>query len=288
MLGIFSTVELLQLALVSRRFHSLVSRLLHRRLLDVASLPANDLILECYHPSAKISTPYLSCRHIGTKMKSCDDSGVKLEELEVEPKLESLSRMYSTFRPVVAEENRRRRLRIAESSQRNDDDDVATELVHLDDGELFVQLCAVTNVVKSGPKPGLFLSHVNISDGVIRVWRDWLAEMAQTQGELAKPTDGKRILWVNAGQTIGLRFKVSPGPIDRMPVISGPEDHPPVSYHLQYEGLSTFLEETLKGICTNHFLEELFVRTASLLLAAEKSAIQEVSHSGKAIVIASM
>jgi hypothetical protein len=202
-------------------------------------------------------------------MKRSDDSGVEFEKREVEPALEDLGRMYSTFRPVVAEENRRRRLRVVESSERDDDElDTATELVHFDDGELFVQLCAVTNVVKSGPKPGLFLSHVNICDGVVRVWRDWLAEMADKQGGLAQPTDGRGILWVNAGQTIGLRFKVMPGPIDRMPVISGPEDHPPMSYSLQYE--------------------ELFVRTANLLLAAEKSAIQEISHSGKAIVIASM
>jgi hypothetical protein len=42
------------------------------------------------------------------------------------------------------------------------------------DDESFAQLCTITNLVRMGPKPGLFRSHINMSDGVIRVWRDWL------------------------------------------------------------------------------------------------------------------
>lgn len=224
----FSTADLLPLAPVCRRFHLVVARLLHRRLLDVASLPQNDLILECYHPSAKISTPYLACHYLGTKTRGGDVGAGGSS-----PVLSDLGRLYSSFRPALAEENRRRRTHLSEDSPV---DDTATEDVYLDEDKLFSQLCAVTNLVKTGPRPGLFLSHINISDGVLRVFRDWLADAAAgTRGSEQDPWSD-RILWVDAGQSVGIRFRVTPGPIEMMPVISGPDDCPPIAYRLQYEG----------------------------------------------------
>lgn len=203
----------------------------------MASLPENDLIFEVFTPAAKLSTPYLDCHYAGTKIKRSSNSGAVLfEDVEDKsPDLESLGRMYSVFRPVVSNENRRPRL-YADTPVV--DDDVARELVDLDSDQLFEQLCAVTNVVKPGPRPGLFVSHVNISDGVLRLWRDWLAEMADTSGGLAQSGEGNKILWVNAGQTIGVRMRVIHGPAERMPVLSGPDDHPPISYRLEYQGTS--------------------------------------------------
>jgi hypothetical protein len=230
-----SSADLLQLALVSHRFYSLVCRLLQRRLLAVASLPDNDLIFECYTPAAKLSTPYLSCQFIGTRIRRSSASGALLFE-DVQDALldlKSLGRMYSVFRPVVSYENRRPRW---EDEQYVETDDSARELIDLDTDQLFEQLCAVTNVVKPGPRPGLFLSHVNISDGVLRLWRNWLAEMADGFSELTQSGEGSKILWVNAGQTVGLHMRVKYGPADRMPVISGPDDHPAISYRLEYQG----------------------------------------------------
>lgn len=226
----FSTKDLLPLASVSHRFHLVVARLLHRRLLDVASLPQNDLILECYHPSAKISTPYLACQYLGTRTR---DGGAGAGGSS--PVLSDLQRLYSSFRPVVAEENRRRRTRLFDEGP---GDDTATEDVYLDEDELFSQLCAVTNLVKAGPRPGLFISHINISEGVLRVWREWLAEMTAEASGSGQAPSGDGILWVDEGQSVGVRFRVTPGPVETMPIISGPNDHPPVSYRLQYEGWS--------------------------------------------------
>lgn len=239
MLAHFSATDLTRLCLVNRRFGSLVCRLLHRRLLAVASLPADDLIFECFTPAAKLSTPSLDCRYVATKTRRPGDSGVELfEPAEDEsPSLDSLGRMYSVFRPVVSNDNRRPRRRedgpaaAEDEDEDEDEDDTATELAHLDADQLFEQLCAVTNVVKPGPRPGLFLSHVNISDGVLRLWRDWLADMAD-DGSNAR----HKILWVDAGQTIGLRMRVTHGPAGRMPVLSGPDDYPPISYRLEYQG----------------------------------------------------
>lgn len=242
---------------VSRHFHQVVARIIHRRLLHVASLPENELILECYHPSAKISTPYLSCRFLGLKATG-DASPHASDAARASPELVDPRQLYSSFRPVVDEENRRRRLwfplaisNSMVSSAR--DDEAATQDVFLDDGERFSQLCVGTNVVKEGPRRGLFLSHVNISDGVIRVFRDWLARMAAnpfsspasastsplSQEEIVLPSavaNEGDILWADSSRNIGLRFRVTMGPTERMPVLSGPDDEPPISYKLIYEG----------------------------------------------------
>lgn len=147
----------------------------------------------------------------------------------------------------MAEENLRRRQVLPVGD--GDWDDSATEVVYLDEDELFSQLCTVTNLVKPGPKSGLFLSHVNVSDGVLRVWRHRLAEMAgQVSGSEPTSTEDQ-VLWVDAAQNIGLRFSVTPGPAERMPVLSGPDDLPPVSYRLKYEGMLDLLNYLFHRLC---------------------------------------
>lgn len=135
--------------------------------------------------------------------------------------------------------------------------------IHLDDGEMFSQLCTVTNLVKTGPRRGLFLSHVNINDGVVRVFRRWLAARA------AGDEDTDPILWVDRNKTVGLKFGVRENADERRPAIwSEADEDLPVSYTLVYE--------------------EVLVRTSRLLLNVEKSEDQEVASTGKAIVIASL
>lgn len=149
------------------------------------------------------------------------------------------------------------------SAVQPEDDDTASVIVHLDDGEMFSQLCAVTNLVKTGPRRGLFLSHVNINDGVVRVFRRWLA--ARAAGE--EGTDP--ILWTDRNQNVGLKFRVMENIDERRPAIwSETDEDLPVSYTLVYE--------------------EVIVRTSRLLLNVEKSEDQEVATTGKAIVIASL
>lgn len=177
----------------------------------------------------------------------------------------------------MQEENRRARARYPTATTSSsstggdgdgDDDLTASVSVHLDEGEMFSQLCAVTNMVKTGPRRGLFLSHVNVNDGVVRVFRRWLA--AKTS-ETGAGGDEEPILWTSRHKTVGLKFRVRQN-VDarRRPAIwSEAEDEDlPVSYTLVYE--------------------ELLVRTSSLLLEVEKSEAQEVTSTGKAIVIASL
>lgn len=223
MLNLLNSRDLAPLAVVDHHFHQLIARILHRRVMDVASLPHNDLILECYHPIAKLTTPYYACRYEGTRIQG-EDACLG----NVSPAMTGLQKVYSSFRPVMAEENRRTRNR---NRERSPPDDTLTEDIFLDEDKLFSQLCAVTTLVKMGPRRGLFLSHVNMSDAIIRVWRHWLARAAEAD---SKPQDG--IIWVGDDHAIGIRFQVTYGPSERMPVITGPDDHPPVFYKLQYEG----------------------------------------------------
>ncbi|KAJ4189609.1 F-box domain-containing protein [Fusarium falciforme] len=256
-----SSQDLLPLALINRRFYSLVTRVLHHRLLQTAPLPDNKLILECYHPSDQLYTPYLACQYQGTVTR---DGPAVSEEA---PALGDLQRLYASFKPTFAEENRRPRrirARFTEAQAPEDsEDDAATQHIHLDDGELFSQLCAVTNLVKEGPKRGLFISHVNIVDGVVRIFRNWLAEMASKQD--LSSAGSESIVWIGRHDNVGIRFRVVPAASETMPLISGPDDDPPVHYTMVYE--------------------ELLVRASSLLQAVEHSAVQEVANSGKTLVI---
>jgi hypothetical protein len=245
---------------VSHRFCSLATRILHRRLVTAASRPDNGLILECYHPSAKISTPYLSCRHLGEV--ACDGPSIN----EHEPNFVDLRRLYSCFRPVITEDNRRRRVRygwsvqtLAGSTQLQiaaEDliDETAHQEVYLDEGERFSQLCTAANVVIQGSRPGIFTRHVNFSDGVIRVFRDWLSSMLPGQASFHSgpgassssaatetsivdsglfSSDDARVLWVDRTKDVGIRFRVTAGPEARGTIY---EDEPPMFYNLVYEG----------------------------------------------------
>lgn len=225
---------------------------------DAAWLPDHELILECYHPSAKLSTPYLHCDYLGTDGLAGYD-----EDEERQLTFGQLHNLYSRFRPVVQEENRRARARYPSAGgMQLNDDDTASITVHLDEGEMFSQLCAVTNMVKTGPRRGLFLSHVNINDGVVRVFRRWLIARAAGEGE------DEPILWTDRYKTVGLKFRVQEN-VDQRPALWSEDDEdPPLSYTLVYE--------------------ELLVRTSRLLLNVEKSEDQEVMSTGKAIVIASI
>lgn len=185
-------------------------------------------MLECYRPAAKISTPYLMCRYL-----RCKTRGIEIGADDQPPVLSDMGKLYSSFKPHMAEENMKRRQPLGGVVN---DDDTAREDLFLDEGELFSQLCAVTSLVKTGPRAGLFLGLVNISEGVLRVWREWLTEVATPIREVDESLDSNQILWVDAAKNVGVRFRVMPGPMERMPVISGPNDQPPIAYKLEYEG----------------------------------------------------
>ncbi|CAJ2513971.1 Uu.00g020900.m01.CDS01 [Anthostomella pinea] len=267
-LSSFSTRSLLPYAGVCRRFRGLVGRLHYYRLVEATVLQDHEVILESYHPSNKISTPSLLCAFLGTD---------GLSEAGEDASLEQLNRLYTRFRPYVSDDYRRPRsrwptLEVHEGTQ-EPQVEVPSHDVNLESGELFSQLCTLTNMVKVGPRRGLFLSIANISDGVIRIWRDWLqneaAKSTAVQQQQASPSlDDSSMLWTDSSKNVGLRFRVVNNGNGQAPILIGPNDELPVSYTLEYQ--------------------ELIIRTNQLVLSLETSKAHQVNHAGKALVIASM
>ncbi|KAH7314358.1 hypothetical protein BKA65DRAFT_411459 [Rhexocercosporidium sp. MPI-PUGE-AT-0058] len=281
LLSSFRTLELLPIILTSHRFHSLILRILHHRLLETAQLKDHKLILECFHPSTKISTPYLFCDFIGTHPLNSSSSDDEIyQDDNIVGKLGNLNALYSHFLPLKPDSDRR----IVRSHPAggsfstpnglvDQHDQYVCQNIHLESHELFSQLQTIASLVKVGPKRGLFLSSVNIGDSIMRIWREWLADRARVgdsgNGESSKESHkerGDRLRWADNNKTVGLRMRVVETE-EATPVLVRKDEDPPVSYTLQYE--------------------ELVIKTTQLLLLVEQSIDQEVQHSGKAVVIGS-
>ncbi|TKA54898.1 hypothetical protein B0A49_12483 [Cryomyces minteri] len=293
-LNILPTRALLPLALVSHRFHAVILRLIQNRLALAANLTEHTLLLECYHPSAKLTQPPLYCTYLGTE-------GLAKPELDGDDdramgRLGFLNGLYSRFRPLRKEPD------TSSSGHYGTADELVTEIVSLEAGEGFTQHCVVTNLVKVGPRRGLFMSFIDIGDGVLRIWREWLAEQATlsplqsptppsilddyasssscacpavedtTKGQNSaenSPRNDTRVLWVNnSSDSVGIKFRVKERRWRRdNPILFQSDDEVAVSYSIEYE--------------------ELLIRTTHLLLKVEKSLLQEHNHSGKAVVFGS-
>jgi hypothetical protein len=143
------------------------------------------------------------------------------------------------------------------------------QILSMEAHELFTQLVAQTNLVKIGPRHGLFTCFVDVEEGVLRVWKDWLAETAAkcrrseagTQGEIVeKVGKGKdivmeidntvedrksdvtdpQILWVSQSKNSGIRFNVKEKKFRRdAPILIRADEGMPVSYEIEYDGMSS-------------------------------------------------
>lgn len=264
------TPELLPLTVVSHRIYNIILRILHNRLVAAAELHSHSLLLECYHPSAKLTEPPYFCAYRGT-------DGLSLyEETEktTTARLGEMRRMYSRFRPHrrELEDGGRRVVRrpgdipgsrtYPGTTQDKFKGDVVKQTVSLEGHELFTQLVAQTNLVKIGPYKGLFSAFVDVEEGVLRVWRHWLSEMTAKNGgstpgvreedvaevgkgkeavrevaeELFDPND-KRILWVSMAKNTGIRFNIKERKLRRdAPILIRNDEDMPVSYDIEYDG----------------------------------------------------
>lgn len=216
-LCLFPTPSLLQLALTCRRIHDIILRIIHNRLLAAANISGHQVVLECFHPSTKHSTPYYICEYLGTDHIGTD-AGV-----QEGCTLGQLRDLYSHFRPVEPEGERKvwalhpvsgwRATTL--NAFRENTGGLVSEDVELESYEQFSQLQSMVKVVKVGPSRGVFQSCVTISEGLTRVWRNWLAEQARHNESLdvSKPKSNDdckaRLLWSSMNQHTGLRFYVT-------------------------------------------------------------------------------
>ncbi|KAB5555095.1 hypothetical protein GE09DRAFT_1059297 [Coniochaeta sp. 2T2.1] len=244
-----STPELLTVTTLNRRLYSAAVALLHDRFLHAARLPDHELQLECFTPAQRLFSEPSYCSYTHTDALAVPEADTR--------SLAGLNNLYSHFTPV-------------RNSGAEAQPEVSSETIHLDEAEPFAQLCTVVNIVKRGPRRGLFLSHVNVEEGLIRTWREWLAKRCDKGGDCADGSEAGAppILWADAKQDVGIRFGVvERKALPRQAVFVMSDEDFPVSYRLEFS--------------------ELVVRTRRLLVNLERSETEELTNSGNAIVIAS-
>ncbi|TKA81791.1 hypothetical protein B0A55_02150 [Friedmanniomyces simplex] len=177
-------------------------------------------------------------------------------------------------------------------------EDVVTESVTVDAHDLFSQLTTQAYLGKRETTRGFLFSIQEVSEGTIRVWRDWLARQCEskkwTDGDTVivhhdtppsvatskgkghsdsvtgfeDPTKNPRILWINTrDDNVGIKFRVLERTWKRdRPLLYSSDVEVAVSYEVEFEVL---------------------VRTTHLLLKLEEAEQQMANHSGKAIVFGS-
>ncbi|PWY80486.1 F-box domain protein [Aspergillus heteromorphus CBS 117.55] len=275
-LSSFSTLSLLPWAAVSHRFHALILRILHYRLLIGASLREYKLILECFHPSSKLIEPHVFCTHLGTDGLSnlYDGKSSVREDADPAQKLGRLGSIYSRFRPEVTVEERSNGARLVpltdedESMHHNNNNNnlVVRRPINLEGFEDFSQLCVVVNIVKVMPGTNLLLSAHTVEDGVIRVFRDWLRDEEKRLREFNPEGAGtSQMLWVDSRKTAGIKVRVRGKKFldQRIPILVHRDEEQFTSYELD--------------------IEELHIRAIDLLLTLEKS-LEEQQNYYKTVV----
>lgn len=265
-----STSSILHIATVSHRFYALVCRLLHQRLQSAALLPEHTLLLECYHPSAKLTEPPFYCTYLETqgldKGEPICKEDVHMEAISV-GRLGEYRGIYSVYRPQrqFPEEHDRRprhpagdvpgsRTHPSSASswiESTSLGDTVRQRLMLEGHELFTQLVACLNLARAGPRRGLFFSFVDVSEGFIRIWRDWLkiaaascltdlSSRSTAQKGMSGIENDARILWVDTAKTVGLRLEVRESRWRRdvqVPVLMAHDEDMPVSYDIEYRGM---------------------------------------------------
>ncbi|CAD0097924.1 unnamed protein product [Aureobasidium mustum] len=264
----FTTKHVLTFAPVSRRFHSICVRILQNRLTVAATLLDHVLILELYPPSARLTAGKLFCTSLGTSL--LDEES--LESVSDSAKIGHLGKaVYSKFRPQHQEVRRpslkhpagdipgsRTHPSSADPSihAHNAESNLVSQQVSLDADELFTQLIATLMLVKPGPRPDTILTAVEVCEGTIRVWRDWLAKQNKANIDSTSsrsPADDPSTLWVNtADQAVGVKFRVKERKWKRdVPILVSADEEVAVSYTVD--------------------LEEVVLRTSHLLFMVEES-----------------
>ncbi|KAF7128612.1 hypothetical protein CNMCM5793_003400 [Aspergillus hiratsukae] len=268
----FSTRDLLSLTTISHRFHALVLRILHYRLLIAAALKEYKLILECFHHSSKLTEPHVFCKYLGTDGLSdrYEGKGSLYEDVDTAKRLGRLTSLYSRFRPEVTIEQRASAAMVAQSSdllegELSEEDPLVSRPVNLEDFENFSQLCVVVSVVKVMPGTNLLLSAIEVVDGVVRLFRDWLRDQEQSSSDAPSHSTDGPILWVDAGRNVGLKLRVRQKEVShqQFPILVHRDEMPPASYEVD--------------------IEELHIRTTRLLLAVEQSQQEQRDYTGAVI-----
>ena len=211
-----------------------------------ASLEGFKLILECYHPSAQFTEPYLFCESLGTPGLSDSVEGqYPIHDVAVTVgHLSKLSEIYSRFRPTRPDADPPLRSHPAgdipgsrtflqdSAYEPSDGAEVVKQMVNLDAHELFSQLCVSASLVKLGPRRGVFSICADVLKKTTpRIWRHWLADRSTDNAELSDDRECERIIWVDNRKNIGIRTRVREHTWQRdLPVLMHSRSFPSMSF----------------------------------------------------------
>lgn len=260
-------MPLLQIRAVAHRFQNLIIRIVHARLLRAASLKDRKLILECYHPSAQYTEPYLHCDYLGTPGLSGDTArqGSIYEIAEDHASEGTLRKLYSRFRPTRNDPQQTvfhshpagdipgSRTTERAAARMSPQTEVVSQNVNLEAHELFTQLRLLASLVQVGPRRGFFISIQNIVEKkTARIFRTWLAEKAKRGGETDVSAginpDDDSVVWVDQNKIAGLRVRVKERKWRRdAPILLHRDDDQAVSYSLELQGALLSTIHVAKG-----------------------------------------
>lgn len=276
-LSSFPTLSLLQLRLVSHHLHGLIVRIVHQRLLLAASLKDRKLILECYHPSAQYTEPYVFCDYLGTPGLSSEKEGQGSLYRDLKLGGGQLKHVYSRFRPSRRDDctgnirphpagdvpGSRTHPIVQGSASKADvgNSDLVTHKVFLDSHEPFTQLSITAALVQVGPRRGVFVSFIDVVDKKNpRIWRNWLEENAripttsrrkgnQVNEDEHQRTESTHIIWADTGKTLGLKVRVKENKWRTdTPILLHRDEDQAISYSLEFEGR---ISQRAEVICTS-------------------------------------
>lgn len=278
MLDLLPTQLLLQTRSVCHRFQNLILHVIHGRLLRAASFTDRELILECYHPSAQYTEPYLHCNYLGTPGFSEIEGQGAIYLIANDPaaKERTFMRLYSHFRPIRKDTEPRiyrshpagdvpgsrtseAASRIREPIERKP----VTQNVSLEPHELFMQLHFLVAVVQTGPRPGFFLSFETLIDITQRLFRNWLAERAGDTEEhktaaLDSATDepgygADKVLWLDRNKIAGLKVRVNEMKGRKyVPILVYNDEDQAISYTLELEGKRPYPAPKRNSTCKSN------------------------------------
>ena len=261
-------MPLLQMRAVCHRLQNLILRIVHSRLLLAASLKDRKLILECYHPSAQYSEPYLYCDYLGTPGLSDSIVGQGSIFQEIDGRAgQVLRKLYSRFRPTRSDPQLNEKAPhpagdipgsrssdvLEQTSKDRKSDESVRRIVTLDAHENFSQIVFNTDLVQLGPRRGMFLDIISVSDKkTLRIFRHWLAQMAQESSEIpseSRQQDESRrrpshfeheapTIWIDEDKmTAGLKLRVQERRVRRdAPILFHRDEDQAVGYTLELQG----------------------------------------------------
>lgn len=283
LLRVFDVLEsrdVIALTPVCRHFHCLALRLIHNRLQIAAGLASHTLFLECHHPAARTPGGKLSCQPQTTRALTDLLSGVHDENNYI-GQVKQVFDMYTPFTPQRRPPETTIRWsvpgdipgsRTHPSSNPQvvyDLNEPVTYTITVDSQEVFSQLSCLAYLGRSEYAQGMMFSIQQVSEGHIRIWRNWLSDQCERKtwndGEpiaiyheaptspmtstasrpdggvsYIPPTKDPSVLWVDSrDENVGIKFRVRERVWRRAaPVAFSSDVEAPVTYKVELEGES--------------------------------------------------